>query len=80
MEDNSGTPANAAFCASVRDQYGLTMPVLYDPDGVLPTALGISGGVNSWSIVLAEGAVIKLKKKYASNAAVKAAIEAELGL
>lgn len=33
-EDAAMGPSSAALCASVRDRYGLHMPVLFDPEGV----------------------------------------------
>ena len=44
-----GAP-NANHCRSVRSQYGLTMPVLYDPNGDWVRMMGIS--TNHYNIVL----------------------------
>ena len=40
-QDDDGDAADAAFCQSVRAQYGLTMPVLFSPAGAFPSALDV---------------------------------------
>ena len=79
-ENASGGPPSAAYCQSVRDQYGLTMPVLMDPNNLIGQALGYSSPFNHWNIVLGPGVTLTLKQKGGSNASVQAAIESALGL
>ena len=59
-EDANGDSPSLEYCKGIRDQYGLTMPVLIDPDGVLPGALGYAvvwsatkGPLNAGSILAA---------------------------
>lgn len=52
----SNEPLDAAYCELVRDTYGLTMPVLFDPDGVTQSVLDMR--VNGGEMVLIEGNVI----------------------
>lgn len=78
LQDASGSPPTEAYCQGVRNQYGLTMPVLMDPDGLLFPALGLSGGVNDWNVLLSKGATIELKSKYANQAQIDAKIDALL--
>lgn len=74
-QTNSGAPANADFCKSTKQKFGLTMPVLLDPTGVFGTPYGDSNGMN---IVLDSDLTITFKKKYASDSEVEAAIESAL--
>ncbi len=48
------SPPNAAYCDQVTQQYGLTMPVLYDAQGLFQTRFGVAS--NSVNVVVdAEG-------------------------
>lgn len=67
-ETNFGTDPDSQYCAQVRDAFGLTMPVLYDPTGSALTQF-VSGGKNDWSFVLDAAGVTQLKQKYAGSAA-----------
>jgi len=40
-DDNQASPPDAAYCAQIREQYGLTMPVLFDADGSFVNALQV---------------------------------------
>lgn len=64
LEDATGAPADANLCATIREQNGLTMPVLYDPDGAVPYTLNLIGGpANDYSIIVDEGGILMSKKK-----------------
>ncbi|MFT7578959.1 MAG: hypothetical protein ACI9MR_000621 [Myxococcota bacterium] len=65
-ENNSGSPPNAAYCRAIRDAFGLTMPVLYDPTGEFLSAAGL-GSPNAWGVVTSEGVVIENKSKYSQT-------------
>ncbi|MFW5740970.1 MAG: peroxiredoxin family protein [Myxococcota bacterium] len=52
-----GTPTQDT-CATYRDQYGLQMNVLYDPEGATQSLLGMR--INSGELVLSNGAVIEI--------------------
>ncbi len=62
----TGATASEAHCKSVRDSYGLKMPVLVDKDDALSTTLGVA--VNSGALALRRGARIELKKSYGFDA------------
>ena len=57
-------------CAAYRDQYGLKMKVLFDPDGVTTSKLNMK--INSGDLVLTRGAVIDINT--ADHAAVDSAL------
>lgn len=59
-----GTP-DAATCATIRDRYGIHMPVLFDPSGALQSALGVPA--NEVHVVLTEGARIHWVGQYAAR-------------
>ncbi len=67
-----GVP-NAGYCAGVRDHFGLSMPVLYDPDLALPAALGT--GNNAVHLVLGPGNVIAHKDQYGTLSDVREVVE-----
>ncbi len=79
-EDASGDTPSLEYCKGIRDQYGLTMPVLIDPDGVLPAALGYSAPLNEWHFLLGEGAELIFKGKYPNQQQLDLTIEDALGL
>lgn len=64
-EDSSFNAPTAEVCAEVRDRYNLTMPVLFDPEGAVQTALGIRS--NAENVVLGEGMEILWKARYAES-------------
>lgn len=66
-EAGFGEPPTAAYCKQIREKFGFTFPVVYDPSGALHTALGLTSK-NDWSIVLGAGATLKLVAKYADQA------------
>ncbi len=53
---NFGSLPDAAYCAAVRDNFGLTMPVLFDANGVFPGHTGT--GTKDEHIVLDETGTI----------------------
>ncbi|TNF35692.1 MAG: redoxin domain-containing protein [Deltaproteobacteria bacterium] len=62
---------NPAYCAAIRDDYGLTMPVLLDADGVFPGHIGVTS-TNAWTVALDADGVIMAKDHYdESNAFAK---------
>lgn len=67
---------DAAFCQRVRDQYGLTMPVLYDRDGVTNSVLGMR--VNTADLVMRRGGLIVVNGPWAEFT-VRTAIEGGYG-
>ena len=70
-------PPTSTYCAQVRDQYGLTFPVLYDPTGAFTNAYGFAGA-NEQNLVIKAGGEIVLNKRYASQSEVQQAIEGAL--
>ncbi len=79
-ETSGGGPPTQAYSQPLRDQNGLTMPVLLDPDNLLGQALGYGAPFNHRHVVLGPGVTLSLKQKGGSNASVQAAIENALGL
>ena len=79
-EDANGDSPSLEYCKGIRDQYGLTMPVLIDPDGVLPGALGYAAPLNEWHFLLGEGDALLFKGKYPNQDQLDARIEEALGL
>ncbi|MFT7579618.1 MAG: hypothetical protein ACI9MR_001284 [Myxococcota bacterium] len=73
ITDNNtfGTP-NAAFCRAVRDQAGLTMPVLYDPTGQFQAAIG-ARFPNDLVVVVREGMELVLNRQRNANSGFEAA-------
>jgi len=63
-----GNPANAAHCQAIRDDFGLTMPVLVDWGHQVNTTLGLSGN-NDWSVVVERGMKLVAKQKYGTSQA-----------
>lgn len=57
---NAMTPA---YCRAIRDDYGLTMPVLIDTDGVFPGHIGVTS-TNAWTVALDAEGIILAKDKY----------------
>ncbi len=57
-----GAPSQAT-CAEIRDRYGLTMPVLFDPTGALQTGLDIDS--NAQNVVFTRGMRIDWVGKFA---------------
>jgi peroxiredoxin len=58
-------PPSAATCATIRDRYGIHMPVLFDPTGAMQDALGVPA--NEVQVVLTEGARIDWVGRYAGS-------------
>jgi len=73
-DDGFGEPS-AETCAEIRDRYGLTMPVLFDPGTTFEDTLGVAS--NEVNVVLREGGVIAWKGRYAADRA-EGTIEAVL--
>ena len=82
IQAGSNGPPTASLCKEIREneQYGtpLTFPVLYDPATKLKNTYGIA--LNEENMVVGEGSVLLLKKKYANQSTVESTIEAALGL
>jgi len=55
-QDQSGGLPTADYCAQVRDQIGLTMPVLYDGDGSFAAAYNVIG--SELNVITDEGGSI----------------------
>lgn len=72
-----GSKPTSTYCKQIRDMYGLTFPVLFDPTGAFTAAYGFTGS-NEQNIVLDEGGVIIYKKRYANQNEVKTVIEGAL--
>ncbi len=75
---NGGTPS-AAYCQGIRDQYGLTMPVLLDPDNLLGQALGYYFPFNDRNVLIGPDMTITMKQ-YGKLMWIEDAIEDALGL
>ena len=67
---------DAAFCQRVRDQYGLTMPVLFDRDGLTNSVLGMRE--NTADLVMRRGGLIVVNGPWAEFT-VRTAIEGGYG-
>lgn len=63
--DASYDAPTAELCAEVRDRYGLTMPVLFDPTGALPSGLDVRS--NAVNVLFSEGMRIEWKGRYAES-------------
>lgn len=63
--DASFDSPDATDCAEIRDRYGISMPVLIDPDGVLQRTFGVAS--NEVHIVLSRGARIEWIGHYAGD-------------
>jgi peroxiredoxin len=78
-QDEQSNPPTSTYCKKVRDQYKLTIPVLYDAKGDLAKAYGYAGQApNERNLILAQGGKVVLVKQYAVQSAVQATIESEL--
>jgi len=62
-EPDAANSMTAAYCEAIRDDYGLTMPVLIDTDGVFPGHIGVTS-TNAWTVALDAEGVILAKDKY----------------
>lgn len=62
--DASYDAPTAELCAEVKDRYGLTMPVLYDPTGALQEGLDVAS--NAVDVVFSPGVRIEWKGRYDS--------------
>ena len=71
-----GSPPTATYCKQIRDDYGLTFPVLYDPSGTFTSTFGFAGK-NEQNLVLKQGGEIIFKDRYKGDE-VKSALEAVL--
>lgn len=72
-----GSVPTSTYCKTVRAQYGLTFPVLYDPTGAFKAAYGFFAP-NELNVVLDQGGEIVFKGHYSSQSSVQAAIEGAL--
>jgi hypothetical protein len=64
-ETDSSGPPTLAYCRQVREAFGLTMPVLIDPEGLLQRQYDAPS--NSYSVVMGEGNVIRWRAQYAED-------------
>ena len=76
-ETPGGQTPDAAYCKAVREQYGLTMPVLYGPLSAL-SSMGLSGSPNDWNVLIDNGGTLLYRKKGGGQSTVTSKIEAEL--
>jgi len=60
--DASYDAPTAELCAAVRDRYGLTLPVLFDPTGALPSGLDVAP--NAVNVLFTEGVRVEWKGRY----------------
>lgn len=72
-ENDDGGPADAAFCRTIRDQYGLSMPVLWQPEGLFADTLDIPP--NEFHIVMGPGNEILWLQHYGEGG-VRGALDA----
>jgi len=63
--DASYDAPTAELCAEVRDRYGLTMAVLFDPTGALSSGLDVRS--NAVNVLFTEGMRIEWKGRYAES-------------
>jgi peroxiredoxin len=70
------SPPDANACARIRDLNGLTMPVLYDPEGLVQAAFGIPA--NDVQLVIDQGSRLVLEGRRARPEDVRTALEAIL--
>jgi hypothetical protein len=75
-EDAQYGAPDAAYCAAVRAQYGLEVPVLYDPNRATQQALAVRS--NHVHLVFGRGNVIAFKGQYSAPDDVAAVIDALL--
>jgi hypothetical protein len=73
-QKSDGSPADAEFCKTVRDRYGMTMPVLYDTEAVFQTTLNVRE--TAVELVIGQGAVLV---KAGGHAGIEDAIADQLG-
>lgn len=67
---------DADYCAGIRDQFGLTMPVLFDPDHAMPAAVGTP--YFDIDIVLGADNELLFAKQHASRDEVRVVIRSRL--
>jgi thiol-disulfide isomerase/thioredoxin len=72
-ENASFAAPDAEECAAIRATYGLTMPVLYDAEGLFQDTLQIPA--NDQHIILRRGSEIAFKARYPSEMEIREAIE-----
>jgi hypothetical protein len=70
-----GAP-DAAYCQTVADLYGLTMPVLFDPSGATQNVLNMRA--NGGQLVMSQGNVIEMNGG-PDHQAVESALETIFG-
>jgi hypothetical protein len=75
-QNSSFGASDAAYCAGTRDRFGLTMPVLFDPGGGFPAALGMAD--NDSSVVIDSDFEVVSTGQYRTAAAVFADVDALL--
>ncbi|HIN86579.1 MAG TPA: redoxin domain-containing protein [Myxococcales bacterium] len=73
-----GTPATATLCKQLREQYGLTFPVLYDPTGQLIKTY--NGKPNEMNFVTGIGVKLLLKGQYTPGYIIEETLDKTLGL
>jgi thiol-disulfide isomerase/thioredoxin len=70
-ETNNGSLPTTTYCESIRDAYGLTMPVVIDTRGTFPAHIGVTSP-NSWHLVLDAGVALVHRVKYDQRGALDA--------
>ena len=70
--------ADEVYCSGIRDEFGLTMPVLYDPTGGFPTAMGMRA--NDSSVIIDGAFVVVESGQYRTPSSVWADIDELLEL
>ena len=64
-ENNDFDPADATLCATVRERYGIEMPVLFDPEGRLQSTFAVAP--NEVQLLMSRGGRIEWKGRYAGS-------------
>ncbi len=64
-QDSSGSRPTEEVCADIRDRYSLEVPVLFDRDGSVATALGARP--NSYPVVMSQGNVIEWAQHFGDS-------------
>ncbi|MEZ4466097.1 MAG: TlpA disulfide reductase family protein [bacterium] len=72
--DDGFAAPDAADCRRYRDQYGLTLPVLYDAEGAFQRTWRVPA--NAVNVVLDAAGVVRFNRQFASDAQVDAALDA----
>ena len=66
-EKTSGAAADSAYCNQIKNQYGMTFPVLLDHNHNFKAKMGFSGIPNAWSAIVGDGGKLLYREKYGSK-------------